>query len=140
MHPRKGLEVGCFLEFPKREDQSWRRRERLRCSGGGHPHLSGLKSCQAADYSSQVWEEIGYDVSSHFNPDVMPHEPDSLSCPPPLPPAYYPDDDCIEIMMKEQRIRLYIVSGVSEDTEFQTKTRKEISVSLLETARRILRS
>lgn len=31
--------------------------------------------------------------------------------------------------MKEQRIRLYIVPNVSEDTLFETKTRKEISVS-----------
>lgn len=33
-------------------------------------------------------------------------------------------------MMKEQKIRLYVVPGVHEDTLFETKTRKEISVSV----------
>lgn len=31
--------------------------------------------------------------------------------------------------MREQRIRLYLVVGVPEDTEFNPQTRKEISVS-----------
>lgn len=50
--------------------------------------------------------------------------------PPPLPLGHYPEDDYIEIMMKEQRIRLYIVPGVSEQTLFEPKTRKEISVGI----------
>lgn len=78
----------------------------------------------------QVWEETGYDISPHFNPSVVPHKSDSATCPPPLPPGDYPEDDYLECVMKEQRIRLYLVPGVSEDTLFETKTRKEISVSL----------
>lgn len=31
--------------------------------------------------------------------------------------------------MREQKIRLYIVPGVDESTQFETLTRKEISVS-----------
>ena len=78
----------------------------------------------------QVWEETGYDVSPHFDPSVTPHSQDSTICPPPLPSASYPEDDYLEIMMKEQRIRLYIIPGVSEDTLFEPKTRKEISVGV----------
>lgn len=32
--------------------------------------------------------------------------------------------------MREQRIRLYIIQGVPEDTQFIPRTRKEISVSV----------
>lgn len=38
------------------------------------------------------------------------------------------EQDYVELTIREQRIRLYIVVGVSEDTEFCPKTRKEISV------------
>ena len=38
------------------------------------------------------------------------------------------EKDYVELTIREQRIRLYIVVGVSEDTEFSPKTRKEISV------------
>jgi mRNA-decapping enzyme subunit 2 len=34
--------------------------------------------------------------------------------------------------IKEQKISLFIVAGVSEDFHFQTRTRKEISVSCLD--------
>lgn len=37
--------------------------------------------------------------------------------------------DVIEMSIKEQKISLYIVAGVAEDFHFQTRTRKEISVS-----------
>lgn len=37
--------------------------------------------------------------------------------------------DYIELTMREQRIRLYIIQGVPEDTLFIPRTRKEISVS-----------
>jgi len=40
------------------------------------------------------------------------------------------EDQYIEITLKEQRIRLYIVPGVSEETGFETQTRKEISVCI----------
>ncbi|KAG1067563.1 hypothetical protein G6F42_026489 [Rhizopus arrhizus] len=35
--------------------------------------------------------------------------------------------DFIELTMREQRIRLYIIQGVPEDTQFIPRTRKEIS-------------
>lgn len=38
-------------------------------------------------------------------------------------------DAYIEITMREQSIRLYIIVGVPEDTQFKPQTRKEISVS-----------
>jgi mRNA-decapping enzyme subunit 2 len=38
-------------------------------------------------------------------------------------------EDVIELSIKEQRISLFVVPGVEEDFPFQTKTRKEISVS-----------
>jgi hypothetical protein len=37
--------------------------------------------------------------------------------------------DFIELTMREQLIRLYIIQGVPEETEFLPRTRKEISVS-----------
>jgi mRNA-decapping enzyme subunit 2 len=41
--------------------------------------------------------------------------------------------DFMELTMREQKIRLYIVPGVDESTQFETLTRKEISVSTLST-------
>ncbi|CAG8762892.1 2974_t:CDS:2, partial [Dentiscutata erythropus] len=52
----------------------------------------------------EVLEETGYDIS----PLIKEH-------------------DYVELTIREQRIRLYIVVGVPEDTEFCPKTRKEIS-------------
>jgi mRNA-decapping enzyme subunit 2 len=54
----------------------------------------------------EVYEETGYDCG-------------------PLVPAA--STDFIECTMRNQRIRLYIVPGVDEDTQFETQTRKEIS-------------
>jgi hypothetical protein len=39
-------------------------------------------------------------------------------------------EDVIEMSIKEQKISLYIVPNVPEDFEFETRTRKEISVSV----------
>lgn len=50
-------------------------------------------------------EETGYNLAGLLNPD-----------------------DVIELSIKEQKISLFIVSGVPEDFPFKTKTRKEISV------------
>ncbi|KAJ6509525.1 Dcp2, box A domain-containing protein [Mycena vitilis] len=52
----------------------------------------------------EVLEETGYNLASQIN-----------------------KDDVIEMSIKEQKISLYIVPGVSEDYPFKTKTRKEIS-------------
>ncbi|KAF9197232.1 mRNA-decapping enzyme subunit 2, partial [Haplosporangium sp. Z 27] len=52
----------------------------------------------------EVWEETGYDVADKIR-----------------------DEDYVEQTIKDQRIRLYIIKGVSEDTIFEPQTRKEIS-------------
>ncbi|KAG0342599.1 mRNA-decapping enzyme subunit 2 [Podila horticola] len=52
----------------------------------------------------EVWEETGFDISSRIT-----------------------DEDYVELTKNDQRIRLYIVKGVPEDTVFETQTRKEIS-------------
>ncbi len=54
----------------------------------------------------EVLEETGYDCS-----------------------ALLPEDsqDYLDLTMREQRLRLYIVPGVKENTKFETLTRKEIS-------------
>jgi len=49
-------------------------------------------------------EETGYDISE-----------------------FVKEGDYIELLIKEQRIRLYIVTGIPEDTHFEPQTRKEIS-------------
>ncbi len=38
------------------------------------------------------------------------------------------EEDSIETVFREQKIKLYIVSGIAEDTPVQPRTRKEISV------------
>lgn len=53
----------------------------------------------------QVLEETGFDVSKLLNMD-----------------------DHIEVVIGQQRVRLYIVTGVKEDTVFAPLTKKEISV------------
>ncbi|CAG8589955.1 1413_t:CDS:2 [Funneliformis mosseae] len=52
----------------------------------------------------EVLEETGYDISPLIK-----------------------EQDYVELTIREQRIRLYIVVGVPEDTDFCPKTRKEIS-------------
>ena len=56
----------------------------------------------------KVLEETGYNLADQLNPE-----------------------DVIEMSIKEQKISLYIVPNVPEDFEFETRTRKEISVILL---------
>ena len=53
----------------------------------------------------QVLEETGFDVSKLIN-----------------------QDEFIELTFGPQRVRLYIVGGVKEDTAFACQTKKEISV------------
>lgn len=52
----------------------------------------------------EVLEETGFDISSRMT-----------------------ETDYIEVTTKEQSVRLYIVPGVGEDTNFECQTRKEIS-------------
>jgi hypothetical protein len=40
------------------------------------------------------------------------------------------ENEYVERTMKEQRIRLYIITGISESNVFMTQTRKEIGVSV----------
>ncbi|KAK3821477.1 MAG: Dcp2, box A domain-containing protein [Benniella sp.] len=52
----------------------------------------------------EVWEETGFDVTDKIR-----------------------EEDYVEQTIKDQRIRLYIIKGVSESTVFEPQTRKEIS-------------
>ncbi|KFH71341.1 hypothetical protein MVEG_01641 [Podila verticillata NRRL 6337] len=52
----------------------------------------------------EVWEETGFDITE-----------------------YIKEEDYVEQTMKDQRVRLYIIKGVSESTVFEPQTRKEIS-------------
>ncbi|KAN0061603.1 mRNA-decapping enzyme subunit 2 [Thecaphora frezii] len=54
----------------------------------------------------EVLEETGYDCAALLPPD---------------------SEDYLDLTMREQRIRLYIVPGVSDQTHFEAQTRKEIS-------------
>lgn len=56
-------------------------------------------------FRDQVLEETGYNIAAKIDPANV-----------------------IELTIKEQRISLFIVPGVPEDFNFQTRTRKEISV------------
>lgn len=56
----------------------------------------------------QVLEETGCDVSTLLNLD-----------------------DYIEVSIGQQRVRLYIVTGVKRDTVFAPQTKKEISVCIV---------
>jgi hypothetical protein len=56
----------------------------------------------------EVLEETGYNLAGEVDPQ-----------------------DVIEMSIKEQKISLYIVTGIPEDFHFQTRTRKEISVCLV---------
>ncbi|KAG0219083.1 mRNA-decapping enzyme subunit 2 [Mortierella sp. NVP41] len=52
----------------------------------------------------EVWEETGFDVAERIR-----------------------DEDYVEQTIKDQRIRLYIIKSVPENTVFEPQTRKEIS-------------
>lgn len=54
----------------------------------------------------QVLEETGFDVSKLLN-----------------------KEEHIEMVFGQQRVRLYIIAGVKDDTTFAPLTKKEISVS-----------
>lgn len=54
----------------------------------------------------QVLEETGFDVSKLLHKDQF-----------------------LEMTFGQQRVRLYIIAGVKEDTAFAPQTKKEISVS-----------
>lgn len=55
---------------------------------------------------SQVYEETGYNLENQLD-----------------------KENVIQLSIREQSISLYIVPGVPENFPFQTRTRKEISVS-----------
>lgn len=66
----------------------------------------GNKVIRAA-LTLKVYEEVGYDMSSLVK-----------------------EENYVETVAREQRVKLYIVAGVPEDTIFETHTRKEISVCI----------
>lgn len=53
-------------------------------------------------------EETGYDLENQLDPENV-----------------------LQMSIREQSISLYIVPGVPEDFHFETRTRKEISVSVM---------
>ncbi|KAG5513693.1 hypothetical protein PMAC_000731 [Pneumocystis sp. 'macacae'] len=73
-------------------------------SGWGFPKGKINKGERDSDCAiREVYEETGFDISGLLRPK-----------------------DYIEITLREQNIRLYIVTNVSKDTNFETRTRKEI--------------
>ena len=58
----------------------------------------------------EVWEETGFDIRAA---GLVPENEDEVKF--------------IDVTMREQHIRLFVFRGVSEDTHFETQTRKEIS-------------
>ncbi|GAA5884747.1 hypothetical protein JCM3774_005803, partial [Rhodotorula dairenensis] len=68
----------------------------------------------------EVLEETGFDLTPYFPPAQL-HpsyvEPEGSERVP-----YY-----VELVIREQKIRLYFVPGIKESTRFETRTRKEIS-------------
>lgn len=69
----------------------------------------------------QVFEETGYNTQHAFPEEQLRAgyvEPEGAERNP-----YY-----IEVVIKEQKIRLYFIHDIPEDTYFATQTRKEISV------------
>uniref|UniRef100_A0A1D1YJK7 mRNA decapping complex subunit 2 n=1 Tax=Anthurium amnicola TaxID=1678845 RepID=A0A1D1YJK7_9ARAE len=67
----------------------------------------GKKSKDEEDHTCairEVLEETGFDVSKLLKMD-----------------------DCVEVVIGQQRVRLYIIAGVKEDTVFAPLTKKEIS-------------
>ncbi|KAF9961179.1 mRNA-decapping enzyme subunit 2 [Mortierella alpina] len=74
-------------------------------SGWGFPKGKINKDEPDADCAvREVWEETGFDATNMIK-----------------------DEDYVEQTIKDQRIRLYIIKGVSESTVFEPQTRKEIS-------------
>jgi mRNA-decapping enzyme subunit 2 len=64
----------------------------------------------------EVFEETGFDISQHGANDK----------------------DFVEMVLGEQRVKLFIVTGISEDTVFVPQTRKEISATEWHTFEKIL--
>jgi len=64
----------------------------------------------------EVFEETGFDISKHGANDK----------------------DFVEMVLGEQRVKLFIVTGISEDTVFVPQTRKEISATEWHTFEKIL--
>lgn len=62
-------------------------------------------SVSHADVGSKVREECGFDIAE-----------------------YIKEKDYVDMVMKEQSVRLYVVRGIPSDTKFEPQTRKEISV------------
>ncbi|GAA5902395.1 uncharacterized protein JCM6883_001392 [Sporobolomyces salmoneus] len=68
----------------------------------------------------EVLEETGFDMTEYFHPSQF--QPGHVEDEGSERIPYY-----VELVIKEQKIRLYFIPGVREDTVFETRTRKEIS-------------
>lgn len=71
---------------------------------------------QGRPADGQVLEETGYDLLPHFPVDYNVDNDETR------------DPYFVELVIKEQRIRLYFIPHVKEDAHFETRTRKEIGV------------
>lgn len=97
----------CTFDFSKFKGHL----KRINFVGDSHEnyyfHFQIFQLMHPCDLSSmQVLEETGCDVSRLLKMD-----------------------DYIEVVIGQQRVRLYIITGVKEDTVFAPLTKKEISVS-----------
>lgn len=70
-------------------------------------YVFSISSCPCAQFALQTLEETGFDVTHLLDRQIF-----------------------VKNTLKEQQLTLYIVPDVPEDTVFQTRTRKEISVSI----------
>ncbi|KAG0148804.1 hypothetical protein CROQUDRAFT_721469 [Cronartium quercuum f. sp. fusiforme G11] len=95
----------------------------------------------------EVLEETGFDISSHMNLSWgQDSKLSAIQKPRPSNPTpsghnlhHYQrntkhsmlqsegDDHFIEIMIREQKLRMYLVTGIPDETVFETQTRQEIS-------------
>lgn len=101
----------------------------------------------------EVLEETGFDITPHMNLSnnwgsdsrTSAIQKGRPSNPTPSGPNSYTnagrtqrhcmlqsegDDHFIEIMIREQKLRMYLVTGIPDETIFETQTRQEISVRL----------
>ncbi|KAM0789866.1 hypothetical protein ACM66B_006712 [Microbotryomycetes sp. NB124-2] len=74
---------------------------------------------QAACAVREVYEETGYDASWAFSPEQLQQGY--------VERAGERDPFYVEVVIREQKLRLYFIPNVPEDTVFETRTRKEIS-------------
>jgi hypothetical protein len=102
----KRLEIVIWMGISKGQDQPRGTGALVCCERGSFQPIRCVVVRLIRSLPSQVLEETGYNLAGKVNPE-----------------------DVIQVSIREQKISLYIVPDVPEDFEFETRTRKEISVS-----------